>query len=77
MFFKPEASKRLQESFSFDLQYSSVPNWTTYSKLLQISQDLLVRLSHLGARDLIDVQSFIWIVFAEPYRTVDDPTVPS
>ena len=69
-------TRRVAETFSFDLLYTPRPNWTTYSRLLQLSEHLLVRLRPLGAVDLIDVQSFMWIVGGEPYRKVPDPESP-
>jgi hypothetical protein len=37
-------------------------NWLTYAKLLEMSGQLLEALRPYGARDFIDVQSFIWMV---------------
>ena len=62
MFLKPMQTKRIAEAFSFDLLYSAYPKWATYDRLLKLSDQLLKRLRPLGARDLIDVQSFMWVV---------------
>ena len=67
MFLKPMQTQRIAEAFSFDLLYSPRPNWATYSRLLTLSNQLHDRLRPLGARDLIDVQSFMWTVAGLPF----------
>ena len=67
MFLKPMQTKRIAEAFSFDLLYSPYPKWATYDRLLKLSDQLLKRLRPLGARDLIDVQSFMWVVEGSPH----------
>ena len=61
------AQRQLDNTFSFDLLYSTYPKWATYDQLLKLSDQLLERLRPLGARDLIDVQSFMWVVGGSPY----------
>jgi len=70
MFLKPDMTKRIAEAFSFDIHYKPEPNWNTYFHLLELSNFLLDRLQPLGAKDFIDVQSFMWIVAGDPYRKV-------
>ena len=67
MFFKPRQTQRIAEAFSFELLYSAHPKWATYDRLLTLSNRLLERLRPLGARDLIDVQSFMWVVAGSPF----------
>jgi len=67
MFLKPETSRECANRLQFDLKYDSRPNWQTYERLLLLSNDLLERLGPLGARDFIDVQSFMFVV--ENYET--------
>jgi hypothetical protein len=61
MFLKPEVTKKAADRLLFDLLYSSKLSWATYSRLLKMSQLLINRLRPLGARDYIDVQSFIFL----------------
>ncbi len=61
MFLKPEVTKKAADRLLFDLLYSSKLSWATYSRLLKMSQLLMDRLRPLGARDNIDVQSFIFL----------------
>ena len=67
MFLKPMQTQRIAAAFSFDLLYSTFPKWATYNRLLTLSNQLLERLRSLRARDLIDVQSFMWAVEGLPY----------
>jgi hypothetical protein len=62
MFLKPVPTKEAAERRRFNLQYSSDLRWITYQKLMEMSEDLLEQLRPLGARDYIDVQSFIWVI---------------
>lgn len=61
MVLKPGASKRIAARMGADIVYSSQIGWHTYSALLDMSKELLERLIPLGARDHIDVQSFMWV----------------
>ncbi len=64
MFLKPEVTQDCAARLMFDLQDSTQLNWTTYAKLLEMSDHLLDVLRQYGARDDIDVQSFIWLIGA-------------
>lgn len=66
MFLKPMQTQRIASAFTFDLSYSPHPKWATYDRLLTLSNRLLDLLRPLGARDLIDVQSFMWVVEGLP-----------
>jgi hypothetical protein len=60
MFLKPTVTKAAAEAMGVDLRYSPEPNWDTYKRLLDLSGELFRVLEPLGARDFIDVQSFVW-----------------
>ncbi len=61
MFLKPEVTKSAAESLGFDLKYDPTPNWNTYDALLRMGRTYLELLRPLGARDFLDVQSFIYV----------------
>lgn len=61
MFLKPEVTKAAADSLGFDLRYNATPNWTTYEALLRMGSVYLELLRPLGARDFLDVQSFIYV----------------
>jgi len=62
MLLRPELTQLAAERFGFELNYDARPNWRTYSSLLHMSAQLLKDLRPHGARDFIDVQSFIWVI---------------
>ncbi len=61
MFLKPEVTKEAAERRGFALNYKPLPNWLTYSCLLQFASILMTELQELKPRDMIDIQSFIWV----------------
>lgn len=62
MYLKPKPTKECAARLRFEIQYSPELRWISYRKLLDMSNMLLERLRPLGARDYIDVQSFIYII---------------
>ncbi|MBL9164644.1 MAG: hypothetical protein JNL18_18090 [Planctomycetaceae bacterium] len=61
LFMKVEVTKKAAQRLDVSLNYKSTPNWLTYSCLLQLGQRLMIDLKDLGPRDMIDVQSFIFV----------------
>jgi hypothetical protein len=61
MFLKPEVTKEAAKTFQFELHYDSTPNWTTYDALSRMGRIYLELLKPMGARDFVDVQSFIYV----------------
>lgn len=61
MFFRPKFTQEAAQRLAYELNYAPHPNWRTYSSLRDFSFRLLEELKPLGARDLIDVQSFIYV----------------
>jgi hypothetical protein len=62
MFLKPGPTKDYADRLRFDLHYDAALEWGVYERLMILAQDLLERLRPLGARDFIDVQSFMWVI---------------
>ncbi len=67
IFLKPNTTKRAAEAYGFDLNYSSRPSWQTYSSMLEFADILKHDLADLKHRDMIDIQSFIWVMGSEEY----------
>lgn len=61
MFVKPAATKDAAARLGFELNYKSLPNALTYDRVMDLVQMLMDDLKELAPRDLIDVQSFIWV----------------
>jgi hypothetical protein len=62
IFLKPSVTHVAAEILGYNLNYKSEPNWLTYKCLLQMSDIYKEKLAPLNPKDLIDVQSFFWVV---------------
>ena len=58
---KPTNSEIISARMDAKLKYDTTPNWETYDAFLRMSRTLLDRLAPLGAKDMIDVQAFMWV----------------
>jgi len=58
---KPTNTEVIAARMDFKLKYDTTPNWETYDAFLRMSRALLDRLAPLGAKDMIDVQAFMWV----------------
>lgn len=67
LFFKPNVTRRAAAAYGFELPYTSRPGWATYEKLLELAGLLKRDLRDLKARDMIDVQSFLWVLGSDEY----------
>ena len=61
MYLKPTVTRRAAEAYGFDFAYRSQPMWETYRSLLDFAFTIQRDMSALGPRDMIDIQSFIWV----------------
>lgn len=61
MFFKPLPTKAAAEAFGFELNYRSAPSYDGYQRLIEFADAYALLLESYGARDYIDVQSFLWL----------------
>ncbi len=71
LFLKPRVTRCAAQAYGFDLTYQPQPCWPVYESLLTFSAIIrrdLERHRGLQARDLIDVQSFIWVQGAPEYQ---------
>ena len=58
---KPTNTELMAARMAFNLKYDSTPNWETYEATLRMADQLLARLAQIGAKDMIDVQAFMWV----------------
>ena len=58
---KPTNTELMAARMGANLKYDTTPNWETYDAALHMARALLERLQPLGAKDLIDVQQFMWV----------------
>lgn len=68
MFLKPNVTKIGARQYGFDFRYASRPNWNTYASLLEFAGVIRRDLRDLEPRDMIDVQSFIWVQGSDGYE---------
>lgn len=70
LFFKPRVTRKAARAYGYDLPYQSRPDWVGYQDLLTFAAVIrrdLDRKPGFKARDMIDLQSFIWVQGAEEY----------
>ncbi|MEO7392335.1 MAG: hypothetical protein ABIU58_09170 [Ramlibacter sp.] len=68
---KPMVTRRAANAYGFDFDYQSQPSWAGYRSLLTFAAIIrrdLDRIPGFRARDMLDVQSFIWVQGAEEYE---------
>ncbi|MDQ3818558.1 MAG: hypothetical protein M3362_12895 [Acidobacteriota bacterium] len=68
IFLKPNVTRAAAREYGFDFQYQSKPNWATYASLLEFAETARRDLSDLKPRDMIDLQSFIWVQGSDEYE---------
>jgi hypothetical protein len=67
VFLKPMVTRRAAVAYGYDLAYSSRPAWETYGSLLAFADTVRRDLADLKPRDMIDVQSFLWVQGSDEY----------
>lgn len=67
-YLKPNVTKQAAKAYGFDFRYASRPNWETYANYLAFAARVRRDLRDLRPRDMIDLQSFIWIQGSDEYE---------
>jgi hypothetical protein len=67
VFFKPAATRLAADAYGFELEYAARPNWATYRRLLVFARQIRSDVQDLRPRDMIDIQSFIWVLGSSEY----------
>lgn len=73
MLLEPRSTRAAALRLGIDLAYAPEPSWTTYAALLGASDRLLAQLAPLGARDHVDVETFLHANVKAPPRTAHAP----
>ena len=68
MFLKPNVTRAAAAAYGFDFRYRSTPNWETYASLLDFARLVRRDVRDLRPRDMIDLQSFIWVQGSDEYE---------
>ena len=66
-FLKPNVTRIAADAYQFDFRYQSKPNWETYAHLLQFAETVRRDLRDLRPRDMIDIQSYVWVQGSDEY----------
>jgi hypothetical protein len=67
IFLKPNVTREAARAYDLDFPYKSRPDWETYSSLLDFAETIRRDLRDLKPRDMIDIQSFIWVQGSDEY----------
>lgn len=67
-FLKPQVTRLGAREYGYDLPYASKPSWAIYSELLKFAEIVRRDLRDLKPRDMIDIQSFVWVQGSDEYE---------
>jgi hypothetical protein len=66
-FVKPKVTRAAAGAYEHALAYASRPSWRVYAKILSFASAVPRDLRDLKPRDMIDIQSFLWVLGSEEY----------
>jgi hypothetical protein len=67
IFLKPNVTRVAAHQYGYEFRYTSRPTWDTYGSLLGFAQRVRRDQRDLRPRDMIDIQSFIWVQGSDEY----------
>ena len=68
IFLKPNVTRAASRSYAYPFMYESRPAWPTYNSLLGFAEQIRRDQRDLRPRDMIDLQSFIWVQGSDEYE---------
>jgi hypothetical protein len=68
IFVKPMVTRTAAREYGCDFRYRSRPNWDSYVSMLEFAEQVREDQRDLGPRDMIDLQSFIWVQGSDEYE---------
>ena len=68
VFLKPNVTRTAAREYGFEFEYKSRPSWDTYASLLAFAEQVRLHVRDLRPRDMIDIQSFIWVQGSDEYE---------
>jgi hypothetical protein len=66
-FLKPNVTKIAARKYGYPFRYESRPSWDVYSDMLEFARVVRRDLRDLKPRDMIDIQSFLWVQGSDEY----------
>lgn len=67
IFMKPNVTRRAAKAYGFDFHYHSRPSFGVYAEMLAFAEVVKRDTADLRPRDMIDVQSFLWVQGSDEY----------
>lgn len=67
IFVKPRVTQKAAEKWAWPFAYRPRPNWETYKNMLDFAAAVRSDIRDLRPRDLIDIQSYLWVQGSEEY----------
>jgi hypothetical protein len=68
IFLKPNVTRIAAREYGYKFEYKSRPSWETYASLLEWATTVGSDLRDMGPRDMIDIQSFMWVQGSDEYE---------
>lgn len=68
IFLKPNVTRAAAREYGFEFRYASRPSWDTYASLLEFAAVVRRDTRDLRPRDMIDIQSFVWVQGSDEYE---------
>jgi hypothetical protein len=68
VFLKPNVTRTAAREYGYEFEYKSRPSWDTYSSLLEFAETIRRDQRDLNPRDMMDIQSFIWVQGSDEYE---------
>jgi hypothetical protein len=66
-FFKPTVTREAARRLGVDLPYAPRPSWPVYKTLLNFVKRVRAEIKTMDPRDMIDLQSFLWVQGSDEY----------
>ena len=66
-FFKPTVTREAARRLGVDLPYAPRPSWPVYKTLLNFVKSVRAEIKTMDPRDMIDLQSFLWVQGSDEY----------
>jgi hypothetical protein len=67
IFLKPNTTREAARKIGLSFDYVSRPNWRTYAGYLTLARAVRAAIRDMRPRDMIDIQSFLWVQGSEEY----------
>ena len=66
-FLKPNVTRIAARRYGYPFEYQSRPSWPVYADMLEFARVVRRDLRDLKPRDMIDIQSFLWVQGSDEY----------